>query len=176
MATSKIWPDTNGVNLRQFDLDLAPQEPHPFNILLTGRGVRMGKRRIEKRHRLSSFRKYVQLPKIIASSNLIQPHMITSPSHPVDFLLAKSTQIQGSQSLSHLAPVLRAPDEDLDPPEKSDSMHWSESVFIPFKFYCPLLQEIISKYLPPSPDGNGNSDPYRGPGRTLQGPSVHSTR
>jgi site-specific DNA recombinase len=55
-----------------------------------------------------------------------------------------------------------------EPPEKIGWKHWSEAFmpFIPpFRFNWPLLQEILSKYLPPNPDGsgdvNGNSSPHR---------------
>ena len=48
------------------------------------------------------------------------------------------------------------------PPE-----HWSEGLFVPFRFNWPLLQDILSRYLPPTPDGtnggNTNVSPHRSP-------------
>jgi|GEM_PF-823376 site-specific DNA recombinase len=57
--------------------------------------------------------------------------------------------------------------EDAEPPEEIGWKHWSEGFFVPFRFNWPLLQDILSRYLPPTPDGggdgNGNLSPHRGP-------------
>lgn len=54
-----------------------------------------------------------------------------------------------------------------EPPENMWK-HWSDGLFVSFRFNWPLLQEILSKNLPPSPDGNGNLNPHRGPGRKIR--------